>query len=245
LAPDNWEKKQGYVYEKTIYDPQQDKMLNKEQYLEVVKNDPGRNIIVDLPARKKWLPYWLRMPDMTVAADAMPAVDKEGKIIPWDAPYSAFIGHPRTAGAHAATLRLAREDGVPLMHTLSQLSYWSAVHLGKAGLKSMNQRGRLQKGMVADITIFDAATVKDNAGYKLGTNGLPSTGIPYVIVNGTIVVKDSKVLKDVYPGQPLRYPVEKKGRFEPVEVKGWVKTHAIPVIEEDEGAVADWPKSKQ
>ncbi len=62
--------------------------------------------------------------------------------------------------------------------------------------------------------------MKDNAGNKVGTNGLPSTGIPYVIVNGTIVVKDSTVLKDVNPGQPIRYPVEKKGRFEPLDVKG-------------------------
>ena len=80
------------------------------------------------------------------------------------------------------------------------------------------------------ITIFDAATVKDNS------------GIPYVIVNGTIVVKDSKVLKDVYPGQPLRYPVEKQGRFEPVKVDTWIKTYAIPVLEHDEGHAADWTK---
>lgn len=110
--------------------------------------------------------------------------------------------------------------------------------------ESTKVRGRLQKGMVADITIFDAANVKDNSGYKVGTNGRPSTGIPYMIVNGTIVVKDSQVLKGVFPGQPLRYPIEEKGRFEPVEVKGWIKTHAIPVIEEDEGAVADWPERK-
>jgi formylmethanofuran dehydrogenase subunit A len=95
----------------------------------------------------------------------------------------------------------------------------------------MKGRGRLQKGMVADITIFDAASVKDNAGYKVGTNGLPSTGIPYVIVNGTIVVKDSMVLKDVFPGQPIRYPVESKGRHEPLDVKGWINAHAIPTID--------------
>ena len=39
-------------------------------------------------------------------------------------------------------------------------------------------------------------------------NGLPSTGIPNVLVNGAIVVKDSNVLDDVRPGQPIRYPVE-------------------------------------
>ena len=38
-------------------------------------------------------------------------------------------------------------------------------------------------------------------------DGLPTTGIPYVIVNGTIVVKDSKVLKGVYPGKAVRLPV--------------------------------------
>ncbi len=244
LAPDNWEKNLGYVYEKTLYDPTQDKWLNKEEYLALVKSDPERFVVVDMPARKKWLPYWLRMPHMTVAADAMVGIDKDGKLLPWDAPYEAFAGHPRTAGAHAATLRLAREAGVPLMHTLSQLSYWSALHLGQAGLESMKVRGRLQKGMVADITVFDAATVKDNSGNKVGTNGLPSTGIPYVIVNGTIVVKDSKVLKDVFPGQPIRYPVESKGRFVPLDVKAWVDTHAVPVVEHDEGAVSDWTRDK-
>jgi len=37
---------------------------------------------------------------------------------------------------------------------------------------------------------------------------LPSEGIPHVVVNGTVVVKDSKVLKGVFPGQPIRLPVQ-------------------------------------
>jgi N-acyl-D-glutamate deacylase len=32
-------------------------------------------------------------------------------------------------------------------------------------------------------------------------------GIHYVLVNGTIVVKDSKVLKGAYPGKPIRNKV--------------------------------------
>ena len=71
----------------------------------------------------------------------------------------------------------------------------------------MKHRGRLKPGAIADITIFDPATVTDNAGWEEGKNSLPSTGIPYVIVNGTVVVKDSKVLKGVYPGQPIRNAV--------------------------------------
>lgn len=51
----------------------------------------------------------------------------------------------------------------------------------------------MQLGMVADITVFDPENVTDNATYNAGQQGLPSTGIPYVIVNGQIVVNDSKV----------------------------------------------------
>ena len=146
----------------------------------------------------------------------MPTIDKNGKSLTFDDPYEAYVGHPRTAGSHAKVLRLAREHDIPLMHTLKQLSYWSALHLGNAGLEAMKKRGRLQKGMVADITIFDAKTVTDNATHELGKQGLPSSGIPYVLVNGTVVVNDSKVLR-VFPGQPIRYPTEESGRFEAVE----------------------------
>jgi len=44
-----------------------------------------------------------------------------------------------------------------------------------------------------------------------------------VLVNGQIVVKDSKVLDGVFPGQPIRYPVEQKGRFVPLERKTYLE----------------------
>ncbi len=59
----------------------------------------------------------------------------------------------------------------------------------------MQERGRLQKGMIADIVIFNPETVTENADYKVGKNGLPSTGIPYVLVNGVSVVKEADVQK--------------------------------------------------
>ena len=54
-------------------------------------------------------------------------------------------------------------------------------------------RGRIQEGSVADITIFDPETVTDNSTATIGENSLPSTGIPYVIVNGKVVVDNSEV----------------------------------------------------
>lgn len=55
----------------------------------------------------------------------------------------------------------------------------------------------------------------DNSGYDVGTGALPATGIPYVIVNGTIVDNGSKVLKDVYPGPPTRNAILDQQRRAP------------------------------
>jgi N-acyl-D-amino-acid deacylase len=228
LQPDIWEKTYGYKYEETIYDPLGDRFLTKDQYHEMVKSNPGSTVVVFFPARRQWQDNWLRIPHMTVATDAMAGMGTDGKLLPWDADYNEYAGHPRTGGAFAKTLRLGREQGIPLMFTLSQLSYWTALHLGDAGLEDMKQRGRVQVGKVADLTLFDPETVTDNATYKAGENGTPSTGIPYVVVHGTVVVEDSEVLP-VKPGQPIRYPIEDLGRFVPLDVNKWLDENTIGV----------------
>jgi hypothetical protein len=122
--------------------------------------------------------------------------------------YGQAVGYEfaRAAGSFAEALRLARENNIPLMQIIAMTSYNSAAPLGRMGLTSMQKRGRLQEGMIADITVFDPETVTDKATYAKGT--LPSEGIPYVVVNGTLVVKDSKVLRGVKPGQPIRFEAE-------------------------------------
>ena len=45
--------------------------------------------------------------------------------------------------------------------------------------------------------------VTENSGPEVGKNSLPSTGIPYVIVNGTVVVDNSEVQR-VFPGVAIR-----------------------------------------
>jgi N-acyl-D-amino-acid deacylase len=226
LRPEMWEAKQGNKYEETVYDPQRDKYLTKQEYLDTVAKDPGRTVVVQLPPRKRWLPFWLRMPEMVVASDAMPGVGKDGKLLPANANPKEFAGHPRASGTYALTLQLARENNVPLMFTVAQTSYWSAKHMGDAGIEAMKERGRIQVGKVADLTLFDPVKVASRSTYKAGEQGLPPVGIPYVIVNGTIALKNGQVL-DVNPGQPIRYPVESKGRFMPVEVNKWLDDHAI------------------
>ena len=224
----------GLKYEEVIYDPSLDKFLSKEEYLQIVKQDPGRTIVAFNPARNEWMDSWLKTPHMTSCSDAMWTTDPN---LNWDSDPADFSGHPRTSGSRSITLRLAREADVPLMFTLAQLSYWSALHLGDAGLESMKVRGRLQEGMVADIVIFEPETIREGSSYKNGEQGLPPHGLPHVIVNGIFVKKDNKDTSK-FPGQPIHYPVEDKPRHVPASKKQWLKTFTI-----DTGALARKLKS--
>ena len=166
------------------------------------------------------------MAGVAIGSDGLPMIPDDN--LTWDTPNKDLPNtHPRTSGAFGTVLRLARENNIPLMQAVSMTSYNYAKPLGDMGLKAMQVRGRIQKGMVADITMFDPETVGDNATYAKGM--LPSTRIKHVIVNGTIVMKDQKPLKGVNPGQPIRFePV--KSKFEPLTKEGWTQTYyASPI----------------
>ena len=105
------------------------------------------------------------------------------------------------------------------MNVLSQASYVSAKHLGDMGLKGMQERGRVQKGMVADLVVFDPETVTDNSTYEEAWK--PTTGMQAVIVNGTVVVRDDEVLP-VYPGQPIRFE-KTEPKFQPLSAEKWAE----------------------
>ncbi|MBW2390011.1 MAG: aminoacylase, partial [Deltaproteobacteria bacterium] len=126
VAPATWQDAMGYKYEETIFDPQLDRFVTKDEFLEFAKSEPGRTLVAYSPPRKEWLPEWTKVSHFVVAGDGMPGLDVEGNRLSWDSPYEDYAGHPRTAGTHAVALRVARENGVPLMHTISQLSYWPA-----------------------------------------------------------------------------------------------------------------------
>jgi len=55
-----------------------------------------------------------------------------------------------------------------------------------AAITGLNDRGLLRPGLAADITLVDPQTVKDRATFE-DPMQYP-VGIPYVIVNGTVVI---------------------------------------------------------
>ncbi len=56
---------------------------------------------------------------------------------------------------------------VPLTEAIARFSYNRAKWLEDIG-PDMKHRGRLRPGAIADITIFDGETVRDNSDYVVG-----------------------------------------------------------------------------
>jgi N-acyl-D-aspartate/D-glutamate deacylase len=131
------------------------------------------------------------------------AVTSPLTMIASDAYWENGTGHPRTTGTSAKVLgRYVRELGsLRLMEALRKLTLMPAERL-QTRVSSMRRKGRLRVGADADITMFDPARVIDRSTYR--EPSLPPDGIPYVIVNGVLVVRDGKVVSGVSPGRAVR-----------------------------------------
>jgi N-acyl-D-amino-acid deacylase len=106
--------------------------------------------------------------------------------------------HPRGAGAFPRVLgKYVREEHVlPLQTAIHKMTLMSAEQLG------LKDRGRVAKGYIADLTVFDPATVIDQS--TIEHPQAPPKGIPDVMVSGVWVVEDGKVT-GAHPGRVIRH----------------------------------------
>jgi dihydroorotase/N-acyl-D-amino-acid deacylase len=107
--------------------------------------------------------------------------------------------HPRAYGTFPRILRkYVREEHVlTLPDAIRKFSALPAQRM------RLTDRGVLKKGMVADLVVFDPATIGDLATYEQ-PNQL-SKGMEYVLVNGVPVIADGK-MTGALPGKVLRGP---------------------------------------
>ena len=114
-------------------------------------------------------------------------------------PPGGEVPEPHGFGAFARVLgKYVRDEGVlDLEEAIHKMTGMNAAKLG------LRNRGLLQVGMNADITIFDAERVAGPASF-LEPHRL-AEGIEYVIVNGTLVIEAGRPL-DARPGKILHGP---------------------------------------
>src|SRR5210317_1823560 len=203
LVPEKYQRDMDRTY-KDIIQISNLEPLTKESYEHLRETAPFTPIMF-YNALEEDVVKGLEHPSSVVGSDGFVWTDREtGEIVlDWDHPYDTVNGHPRGAGTHARILAWTRDKklDIPLSLAVSKMTYMIAKYMEDNGVPQMADKGRIQEGKDADITIFDPKTVQDNATMQDG--GLPSTGIPYVLVNGTVVVKESETVDDVFPGKPI------------------------------------------
>lgn len=109
------------------------------------------------------------------------------------------LAHPRAYGTFPRIYaEYVRKQGVlTLPEAVRKMTSWPASRMG------LERRGLIRTGMHADVTLFDLDRIADRATYD--EPSLLPVGIPYVIVNGTIVVDEGRHT-GATPGRSLRGP---------------------------------------
>lgn len=113
-------------------------------------------------------------------------------------PYSVVISdaiyadtdtpHPRMYGAFPKIIReyVNERHILTLEQAINKMTYLPAARMGLEG------RGLLQEGFYADVNIFDPDEFRDNATFD--EPALGATGLYRSLINGKVVVEDSKVI---------------------------------------------------
>lgn len=116
-----------------------------------------------------------------------------------DGPLSVSKSHPRAWGSFPRILgHYVRERKVlTLEEAIRKMTSSPAARVG------LRERGLLRPGMMADVTVFNPATIRDVSTYDNPTHY--SEGVRHVMVNGQLAVRDGR-LTDARAGRALRGP---------------------------------------
>jgi N-acyl-D-amino-acid deacylase len=120
-----------------------------------------------------------------------------------DGRLSESKSHPRAWGSFPRILgHYVRDERLlPLEEAIRKMTSKAATRV------HLVDRGVLRPGMAADITVFDAATIRDVATFD--DPNRYAVGIRHVFVNGRRVVANGSITEE-RPGKPLRGPGYRK-----------------------------------
>jgi len=117
----------------------------------------------------------MKHPWTAIASDG--ALSRPGLAVPHPRNYGTF---PRVLGRYVRELKV-----LTLPDAIRKMTSLPAWRMG------LTDRGRVAEGMMADLVVFDPATVADKATYQ-APHQYP-VGIDFVIVNGQVEVADGKL----------------------------------------------------
>jgi N-acyl-D-amino-acid deacylase len=139
-----------------------------------------------------------------VLADPLVDIGTDSGAKAEDGPLSVNKSHPRGWGSFPRILgKYVRDEHLlTLEEAIRKMTSMPAARVG------LTDRGTLRAGMVADVTVFDPATIHDVATFQDPNHY--SVGVRDVLVNGRLAVRDGR-LTDERAGRALRGPGYRRG----------------------------------
>ncbi|HJZ78078.1 MAG TPA: amidohydrolase family protein, partial [Vicinamibacterales bacterium] len=163
----------------------------RDAVIDLVVADKGETAVITSIMNEDDVRTALKHPLVGVGTDSA-AKATDGKL-------SESKSHPRAWGSFPRILgRYVRDE-----HLLTLEEAIRKMTSKAAARVHLTDRGVLRPGMAADITIFDAATIRDVSTFEDPTRY--AVGVKHVVVNGRRVVADGAITAE-RPGRPLRGP---------------------------------------
>jgi N-acyl-D-aspartate/D-glutamate deacylase len=177
-----WQEKLGIGYGDLLL-PDTQERLTKERF-DALHNSSTTRLVVIFSNTQEVVDQIIAQPLVMIASDGAD-------------------GHPRNAGTYARVIKqyVREKAAISLMDALRKMSLMPAQMLERS-TPAARQKGRLQESADADIVVFDAAAIGDRATYEKPME--PSVGVRYLLVGGSVVVDQGKIVPDVFPGRALR-----------------------------------------
>lgn len=187
LFEKGWNESLGLDYS-DIQWPETGERLNQDTFEAYRRDKPEATVIVHM-IDERVIQVAIADPMVSIASDGMP--------------WRTAKEHPRGSGSFARVLgHYVRERGIiDWMTAIRKMTLMPALRM-QGFAPTMAAKGRLQVGADADITIFDPKTIADQATFESPMR--PSTGIRHVLVGGTEIVTDGKIVEGRAPGLPIR-----------------------------------------
>jgi len=185
-------KQMRHLIGKTLAEVAKDKNITAaEAVVDLIQEDNSRIQVVYFSMSEENIKKKLALPYMAICSDAG-SYTNEGVFLEQST-------HPRAYGSFARLLgHFVRDEKViPLEEAIYKLTSLPATNL------KLKNRGLLKAGYYADLVLFDADKIKDNATFAKPHQY--ATGMKHVFVNGTQVLNEGEHT-GAFPGRVVRGP---------------------------------------